>query len=76
MDNFTEAEKYNVVEYANIQQSDNLAAQAMLFKAEIYLKQKKYEAAIEVMSKALVFLKSQTIRRIFIFLLIYWQMRC
>ncbi len=59
MDNFTEAEKYadKAMEYANIQQSDNLAAQAMLFKAEIYLKQKKYEAAIEVMVKALVFFK-------------------
>jgi signal transduction histidine kinase len=59
MSNFAEAEKYadKAMEYANIQHSDNLAAQAMLFKAEVYLKQKKYEAAIEVMSKALVFFK-------------------
>jgi len=59
MDNFAEAEKYadKAMEYANIQQSDNLVAQAMLFKAEVYLKQKKYESAIEVMSKALVFFK-------------------
>ncbi len=61
MGNYAEAEKYadKAMEYADIQQSDNLAAQAMLFKAEVYLKQKKYEDAIAVMSKALLFFKEE-----------------
>lgn len=61
MGNYAEAEKYadKAMEYADIQQSDNLAAQAMLFKADVYLKQKKYGDAIAVMSKALQFFKEE-----------------
>jgi two-component system, NarL family, sensor histidine kinase UhpB len=59
MEDYATSEKYadKAMEYATIQKSDNLAAQAMLYKAEIYLKQKKYAAAIAAMTKALPFFK-------------------
>lgn len=69
MENYLESEKYanKALEYATIQHSDNLEAQAMLYKAEIYLKQKKFEAAIAVMTKALPFFKeSEDTQNIFL----------
>jgi len=54
MENFAASEKYadKAMEYAKMLKNDNLAAQAMLYKSEIFLKQKKYDEAIAIISKA------------------------
>jgi len=69
MENYTASEKYadKAMEYATMQNSDNLVAQAMMYKAEIYLKQKKYEAAINAITKVLpVFKEADDTQNIFL----------
>jgi two-component system, NarL family, sensor histidine kinase UhpB len=55
MGNYTQAEKYadKAMEYAVLQHNENLEALANVFKGNVYSKQKRYDEAIKVLSKAL-----------------------
>lgn len=69
MENYPEAEKYadKAFKYASQQKNDNLFAQAMLYKAEVYLKKKDYPDVIDLMSKALpIFIASDHTENIFL----------